>query len=60
MTTCQECKSFFPLEETPDKGDCVKRVVDSRQAYYQAKPVNAQDDAKKCDSFSKKLSGVGA
>jgi pyruvate formate lyase activating enzyme len=60
MTTCQECKSFFPLEETPDKGDCVKRVVDPRQAYYQAKPVNAQDDAKKCETFSKKQSPVGA
>ncbi len=54
MTTCQECKSFFPLEETPEQGDCVRRVVDPRQAFYQAKPVNAEDDAGECDAFHKK------
>ena len=54
MTTCQECKSFFPLEEDPARGDCVQRVVDPRQAYYQAKPVNAEDDAGSCASFQKK------
>ncbi|MFO8113346.1 MAG: benzylsuccinate synthase gamma subunit family protein [Desulfosalsimonadaceae bacterium] len=54
MTTCQECKRFFPLEEAPEKGDCVERVADPRQAYYKAKPVNAGDDATACASFSKK------
>ncbi|RJP38490.1 MAG: benzylsuccinate synthase [Desulfobacteraceae bacterium] len=54
MATCKECKSYFPLEENPDKGDCVRRVVDPRQEYYQSKPVNASDDAVKCASFAKK------
>lgn len=54
MTTCQECKSFFPLEDKPDKGDCIQRVVDPRQAFYHAKPVAAEDDAKECASFNKK------
>jgi benzylsuccinate synthase len=54
MATCKECKSFFPLEENPDKGDCVRRTVDPRQAYYQAKPVNSGDDAGSCESFKKK------
>ncbi|MBS3758775.1 MAG: benzylsuccinate synthase gamma subunit family protein [Desulfobacterales bacterium] len=54
MTTCQECKNFFPLEEDPNRGDCVQRVKDPRQAYYQAKPVNAEDDASACASFQKK------
>ncbi len=54
MTTCQECKNFFPLEEDPNRGDCVQRVKDPRQEYYQAKPVNADDDASSCSSFQKK------
>lgn len=54
MATCQECKSFFPLEENPDQGDCVQRVVDPRQAYYKARPVAANNDASNCESFSKK------
>ncbi len=54
MTTCQECKSFFPLDEDQAKGDCVQRVKDPRQAYYMAKPVNAEDDCSSCASFHKK------
>ena len=54
MATCGECKSFFPLDEDPQKGDCVQRVVDPRQAYYKAKPVTADKDASGCDSFAKK------
>jgi benzylsuccinate synthase len=54
MTTCKECKSYFPLEENQEKGDCIRRAVDPRQEYYQAKPVNENDDANKCDSFNKK------
>ena len=54
MTTCQECKSFFPLEENQNQGDCVQRMVDPRQAYYQAKPVKAEDNAGSCVSFQKK------
>jgi benzylsuccinate synthase len=54
MATCKDCKSFFPLEEDSAKGDCVRRVVDPRQAYYQAKPVKAEDNAASCSSFQKK------
>lgn len=54
MTTCQECKSYFPLEEDQSHGDCVQRVRDPRQAYYQSRPVKAQDDASACASFQKK------
>ena len=41
MVTCKDCKCFFITEENPEKGDCVERVVDPRQAYYKAKPVDA-------------------
>lgn len=54
MATCNECKSYFPLEDDKSTGDCVRRVVDPRQAYYQAKPVKADGDASTCDSFHKK------
>ncbi len=54
MTTCQECQRFFPLEENPAQGDCVRRVVDPRQAYYQAKPVKAEDDVHDCEFYHKK------
>jgi benzylsuccinate synthase len=54
MATCSECKIFFPLEDEPTLGDCVQRVVDPRQAYYKAKPVEAEMDASKCSSFQKK------
>jgi benzylsuccinate synthase len=54
MTTCKECKSFFPLENDQAKGDCVQRVKDPRQAYYQSRPAKADDDAGACGSFQKK------
>ncbi|HOS97793.1 MAG TPA: benzylsuccinate synthase gamma subunit family protein [Deltaproteobacteria bacterium] len=54
MATCSECKKFFPLEEDRKRGDCVQRVIDPRQAYYQAKPVTADKDAAKCPSFEKR------
>lgn len=54
MPTCKECKRFFPLEERPEKGDCVQRVVDPRQAYHKAQPVDADRDASACASFQKK------
>ena len=55
MTTCSECANFFPMEDDASRGDCVNRVVDPRQAYYRAKPVNADDDSSKCESFSAKI-----
>jgi benzylsuccinate synthase len=54
MPTCKECKQFFPLEEDPDKGDCVSRVVDPRQAYYKAKPVDVHEEAGDCPNFQRK------
>ncbi len=54
MASCNECKSFFPLEDDDSMGDCVRRVVDPRQAFYQAKPVEAENDSSDCASFQKK------
>jgi benzylsuccinate synthase len=53
MATCNECKCFFKLEEDPENGDCVQRVVDPRQAYYRARPVEVKKDASSCNSFQK-------
>ncbi|MFO7965589.1 MAG: benzylsuccinate synthase gamma subunit family protein [Desulfobacterales bacterium] len=54
MPTCKECKSFFPIEEEPGKGDCVQKCVDARQTYYSARVVSSEMDASLCDSFQKK------
>jgi len=54
MTTCRECQNFCNLEEDKDRGDCVQQKRDPRQAYYQAKPVNSDDDASSCASFQKR------
>jgi hypothetical protein len=54
MATCKDCKSFFAREDDRSQGDCVMRVVDPRQAYYQARPVETEKDASKCSSFQKK------
>jgi len=54
MPTCRECKRFLPSEGKPEKGDCVQRAVDPRQAYHKAKPVDADRDASVCASFQKK------
>ena len=54
MVKCAECKSFFPNPDNPETGDCVKRTVDPRQAYYQSKPVNSEQDASGCENFQKK------
>lgn len=53
MATCKECKCFFVSEGDSEKGDCVQRVVDPRQAYYKAKPVQADQDASSCSSFQR-------
>ncbi len=54
MVTCKECAHFFPLEEDPNRGDCIRRVVDERQGYWRAEPVEASRDASKCQYFEKK------
>jgi benzylsuccinate synthase len=54
MATCNECKQYFLMDENPDRGDCVQRVVDPRQAYYKAKPVEADREAGDCPDFQKK------
>lgn len=53
MTTCSECSNFIPFEDN-EAGDCVQRVVDPRQAYYRAKPVESDNDSSKCKEFVKK------
>lgn len=54
MTICQECKKFFALGDDLKKGDCVQRVVDARQGYFKAKPVQAEKDAGACPEFEKR------
>ena len=54
MAACKECKRFFPLDQQPEKGDCVRRGEDPRQAFYTAKPVIADQDASSCSDFQKK------
>ncbi len=54
MPICNECQSFFPIEEQPEKGDCVQKCVDARQTYYSARVMPADNDAGKCESFQKK------
>ena len=53
MAICKDCKCFFVFEDNSEKGDCVQRVVDPRQAYYKAKPVEADQDASNCSSFQR-------
>ena len=54
MVKCADCKSFFENEENPETGDCIKRTVDPRQAYYQSQPVLAGKDASDCQNFQKR------
>ena len=54
MTTCKECKSYFPLENDQIQGDCIQRKKDPRQAYYQSRPAKADNDASGCEGFQKK------
>lgn len=54
VATCNECQQYFPMDEDPDRGDCVRRVVDPRQAYHTAKPVDADRGAGDCPDFQKK------
>ena len=53
MAICKDCKCFFVFENDCEKGDCVQRVVDPRQAYHKAKPVEADQDASNCSSFQR-------
>jgi len=54
MPTCKECKNFFPIEENPERGDCVQRGVDPRQSYYTAMEKAADMDAGECKDFQKR------
>lgn len=54
MPLCIECQSFFPIEDEPGRGDCVKKSVDARQTYYSARVVSQDKDAARCDSFQKR------
>ena len=54
MAICNECKHYFKNPEDADTGDCVQKKVDPRQTYFQAVPVEAEQDAGSCDSFQKR------
>ncbi|MFO8048210.1 MAG: benzylsuccinate synthase gamma subunit family protein [Desulfosudaceae bacterium] len=54
MTTCEQCKCFFPMEENPETGDCVRRGQDARQSFYKTQPVTKDQDAAACSDFQKK------
>ena len=51
MATCDDCKSFFPLEEDPLKGDCVTREDDGRAQYWMSRPTEAFTEAQECPRF---------
>ena len=55
MPSCNECQSFFLIEDEPGRGDCVKKCVDARQTYYSSRVVTQDNDADRCDSFQKKI-----
>lgn len=56
MSVCQECRKFYPQENSQKQGDCVQRVIDPRQAYYKARPVASDKDASACRDFEKRPS----
>ena len=51
MPTCDECKSFFPFDEDPLKGDCVTREDDGRSQYWMSRPTEAFTDGEGCPRF---------
>jgi benzylsuccinate synthase len=54
MATCCDCKHFYPIEDNPERGDCVRREVDPRQAYYTAREMDAAMEASGCKHFEQK------
>ncbi len=54
MATCNDCKWFFPLEDDPSRGDCVRRESDGKSEYWTAKPRSAQEGGESCASFEAK------
>jgi benzylsuccinate synthase len=54
MITCKDCRKYHPWEEDPQKGDCIQKVIDPRQAFYESKPVQADKNASTCSLFDKK------
>ena len=51
MPTCDECKSFFALDEDPLKGDCVTREDDGKVQYWMSRPTTAFQEAEACPRF---------
>nr|CAO03073.1 1-methyl alkyl succinate synthase subunit MasC [Azoarcus sp. HxN1] len=49
MSTCKECRNYFPINEEASRGDCVRRISDERQSYYTARPTT---EAAKCEGCS--------
>ncbi len=53
MASCGECNKFISWDDDSERGDCVQRVVDPRQGYFKARPVEARNDAGACPDFEK-------
>ena len=59
MSTCCECKAFFPIpEDDPDykagKGDCVRERVDEKCKFWTSNPAMGDMDASACADFMPK------
>ena len=54
MVQYKDAKNFFPYPDDSSRGEYIVRVVDPKQSYYSAKPVNAEDDASNEPDFQKK------
>jgi len=49
--SCGECRWFFPLEDDPATGDCVRRDSDEKSEYWTARPVSAERSSEDCRDF---------
>ncbi|MDI6797705.1 MAG: benzylsuccinate synthase gamma subunit family protein [Desulfatibacillaceae bacterium] len=54
MAQCKECQNFFSDENQPAFGDCIRRTVDPRQAYFASKRMEAARAVNDCPNFSNK------
>jgi len=54
MAKCGDCKWFFPLEDDPTRGDCVRRESDEQSEYWTAKPMGAEQSSEECAGYKSK------
>lgn len=62
MSYCKECRFYFPIPEDADdyekgKGDCVREERDDKGKYWSAKPVMGDQEANRCQFYTKKIGG---